>query len=167
MRICSIDDCEKPARRRGWCGMHHQRWLRNGAPVLQERVKRWCTADGCDRPHKAKGLCNMHLLRWERTGSPHIVRPSNPRGAAHQRWCGDNITYGGAHRRLRAQRGSASNCDCRECGAPAADWAYTHNDPNEKVATEGPYSTDPNRYVPMCKSCHKRFDLDYIKEKTA
>lgn len=29
---CSIDGCSNPARRRGWCGAHHQRWLRHGDP---------------------------------------------------------------------------------------------------------------------------------------
>lgn len=26
---CKVDGCKKPARRCGWCGMHHQRWLRH------------------------------------------------------------------------------------------------------------------------------------------
>lgn len=27
---CSVEGCEKPARKRGWCDMHHSRWLRYG-----------------------------------------------------------------------------------------------------------------------------------------
>lgn len=26
---CAVDGCCKPARKRGWCGTHHQRWLRH------------------------------------------------------------------------------------------------------------------------------------------
>lgn len=30
MRTCSVDDCERPYRSRGFCNMHHQRWLTYG-----------------------------------------------------------------------------------------------------------------------------------------
>lgn len=29
-RICSVEGCDKPARRRGWCDMHYGRWWRHG-----------------------------------------------------------------------------------------------------------------------------------------
>lgn len=29
---CSVDDCERAARSRGWCNMHFQRWVRTGDP---------------------------------------------------------------------------------------------------------------------------------------
>lgn len=31
--ICSIPECGKPSRRRGWCQAHHSRWRRNGDPL--------------------------------------------------------------------------------------------------------------------------------------
>lgn len=34
---CLVQDCHKPPRGLGWCGMHHQRWLRYG-DVHYERV---------------------------------------------------------------------------------------------------------------------------------
>lgn len=33
-RTCSIDDCEKPARVRGWCRTHYGRWQKNGDPLV-------------------------------------------------------------------------------------------------------------------------------------
>jgi len=32
-RICSIPDCIKPARGRGWCTTHWARWRKHGAPL--------------------------------------------------------------------------------------------------------------------------------------
>lgn len=32
-RICSVPGCEKPSRRRGWCGAHYHRWSRHGDPL--------------------------------------------------------------------------------------------------------------------------------------
>lgn len=29
-RVCSIEDCERQARARGWCEMHYRRWKRRG-----------------------------------------------------------------------------------------------------------------------------------------
>lgn len=31
-RLCSIPDCGKPVKCRGWCNNHYHRWLRNGSP---------------------------------------------------------------------------------------------------------------------------------------
>lgn len=78
----------------------------------------------------------------------------------------EHVTYRGAHIRVRIVRGRASEYRC-QCGAQSEEWAYDHADPNallEKVTMprgnvrEAPYSLDPNHYIPMCKSCHSRFD---------
>lgn len=42
--------------------------------------------------------------------------------------------------------------------------AVDNADPDESwgatsAGSLSPFSTDPNHYVPRCKSCHKRFDM--------
>lgn len=32
---CSIADCSKPLRARGWCVSHHQLWRKNGDPLIK------------------------------------------------------------------------------------------------------------------------------------
>jgi hypothetical protein len=32
MKLCTIDDCERPAVARGWCTRHYERWRRTGEP---------------------------------------------------------------------------------------------------------------------------------------
>lgn len=32
-RTCSVDGCESPSRRRGWCSKHYQRWYAHGDPL--------------------------------------------------------------------------------------------------------------------------------------
>ena len=55
-RICSIVDCDKPAKARGWCGAHHERWRKYGDPAasaaratLMDRfnAKYRVSEDGC------------------------------------------------------------------------------------------------------------------------
>ncbi len=36
-RECSIQDCVKPAKGRGWCGMHWYRWRKHGDPLFTTR----------------------------------------------------------------------------------------------------------------------------------
>lgn len=31
-RICAVDDCDRVAEARGWCGRHYQRWVKYGDP---------------------------------------------------------------------------------------------------------------------------------------
>jgi DNA-binding CsgD family transcriptional regulator len=36
-RLCLIEGCGKPAKSRGWCAMHFQRWYRTGDPLVASR----------------------------------------------------------------------------------------------------------------------------------
>jgi len=49
---------------------------------------------------------------------------------------------------------------CAHCPAQADDWAYDHEDPDELALPTGrlPHSLDLARYIPLCRSCHVRFD---------
>lgn len=66
------------------------------------------------------------------------------------------------HKRLRAERGSASDHACIDCGTKGVrlhDWAYQYTAIDEKTTETGrPYSTELSDYAPMCRSCHFRFD---------
>lgn len=71
---CSIADCDKPAKQRGWCWAHYSRWHRHGDPLVASRptplkpASPNCTIAGCDKPHFAFGLCSAHYTRRRRHG---------------------------------------------------------------------------------------------------
>lgn len=73
--------------------------------------------------------------------------------------------YKNVHRRLFANRGRAKEYRCQHCSGPASEWAYDHNDPNELYEDWmgrghlAPFSTSLDHYIPLCSSCHKKFDL--------
>jgi hypothetical protein len=72
MKVCSIEDCERPPRKRGWCSAHYTRWYVHGDPYTDHsrRGRAPCIIDGCGRPNTARGWCNMHYRRWQKHGDP-------------------------------------------------------------------------------------------------
>ena len=124
-----------------------------------------CSIENCTRTGKytTTGWCQTHYHRWWRTGDPLGVKQERgASGADAVSWKGDDITYRTMHTRLSAAKGSAAQHDCVACGNRAAHWAYDHTDPDEKTSESpwGPiaFSTDVDRYQPMCQSCHTKLD---------
>lgn len=90
METCCLPDCEKPVKykARGWCGAHHQHWLRHGDPLApksppgrkaRERPQVPC-ACGCGGT--ASGKTNRGRLGIYISG--HNARVKHPmQGKAH------------------------------------------------------------------------------------
>lgn len=80
MATCSaVEDCEKPAFRRGWCSMHYERWKTHGdfTTVKKPGKPRQlgdCSQDDCGKPAIAHDLCTKHYQRWKKFGDPAITK---------------------------------------------------------------------------------------------
>jgi hypothetical protein len=79
---CSIVDCEKRARNRGWCSAHYERWRRHGDPnhyhwtaTLWDRF--WPKVD-------ASGDCWVWTASANQFGYGHILTEGRTRGMAHR-----------------------------------------------------------------------------------
>ncbi|MFG2067742.1 hypothetical protein ACGFKZ_12895 [Micromonospora tulbaghiae] len=141
----------RPEHRKHKPGRHY------GSLMLVERI------EGSGEPRalfrcdcgNVKALQINNVARGVTTNCADRVNHPDPRRK-------DELTYDGAHNRVKAQRGSASDHLCR-CGNQAEQWAYNHADFKQRADTEGrekgrPYSINPDHYLPMCRSCHARFD---------
>lgn len=166
---CEAPDCSRTDMQgRNYCHMHYFRWYRHGSlePLRPKRsAKGVCIIGSCgnadDGPH---GLCPMHSTRKRRHGDALIVKkPEVRRGVDHPSWTGDDATYSAVHQRLRKSLGSASSSQCVDCGGDAAQWSYDRKDSAELESEFGPYSTDLSYYIARCIPCHKRFDLEAIR----
>lgn len=168
-RTCSIDGCERPLVARAMCSMHWQRWRDKGDPGQAAPLKPTgrrvpgvtCSVDGCTRSVlvAARGLCQAHYKRWQRRGEPGAaeIRPT---------WDG-SVGYRLMHDWVQKRRGRASDFNCAWCGNLAHEWAYDHADENELVMPlDSPqhagfaYSLDMDHYEPLCRSCHRKADLN-------
>ena len=159
---CSVAQCERPAKSRGWCHAHYMFWYKNRTEPTGA-VRKWgqrrtvkCAVDGCESAFALNGYCAAHWKRVEKYGDPGSAE-IKPRSV------GDAADYALAHARLKKTRGPASNHGCVGCESPAQHWAYDHRDPNEKTDHRGySYSLKAEHYRPMCVKCHKRFDMNRI-----
>lgn len=164
---CDAEGCVLRVRSSGarWCETHYYRMRRNGTMDLthpQRTERQTCRVEGCDLPDVGPHeLCAAHNARQRRYGDPtHSPGWNVMRGPGHPMWLGDDVSYSGAHSRVRSHRGSATMHPCVDCGDPAKQWSYDRTDPAEKQSDMGPYSADVERYAARCVPCHKRFDLE-------
>lgn len=119
-----------------------------------------CAVEGCDKPRKvARGrtnsrFCSMHHARRHRHGDVDVTHRLGEKDWTH------SPTYRNAHKRIVTKRGRAADHSCVACGQQAAEWAYNHRDPDERIdpARGFPYSSNPDFYDPMCRKCHTAFD---------
>ncbi|GAA3224604.1 hypothetical protein GCM10017691_12730 [Pseudonocardia petroleophila] len=102
----------------------------------------------CGRPHHGRGLCRPHWDRFHRGGDMGAeIRDA----AAVPGYCA-------MRQRLVAARGPAAAQPCAGCDREAQLWSYDGTDPVERTdpARGRRYSLDPDRYRPLCRSCHRR-----------
>ena len=161
---CIIDDCIGAVRARGFCNKHYIRQRLYGDPLtFHPDATRGCSVTDCTGDHHGHGWCQLHYQRWSKTGdplelSPHFSPLAGKSGDAHPLWQGDDAGYYAIHGRL--SKDPAMNHVCAHCLGRAEQWAYDHEDPDEHVSGAGfAYSTKGRRhYIPLCCSCHRRFD---------
>jgi hypothetical protein len=76
-RSCDVDGCDRPAKSRGWCHAHYQRWRATGDVQAARPLRSAgpCQVLDCDRQRYARGLCNTHYRRLLNTGEVRAEEP--------------------------------------------------------------------------------------------
>jgi hypothetical protein len=95
--VCTMPDCGRPHKARGYCQTHYTQFKRGISPVgpikTRERDKPpECTEDGCAEPVKSKGLCKMHYQRLLRHGYTRYRDRKKPARICEIETC-DNHLY--------------------------------------------------------------------------
>ena len=172
---CQVAGCMKNVKRAAYCYGHYMKNWRYGTPT-PEHEPRWEDLTGqrfgsivvVERGHDQHWACQCDCGATTRALTGDLNRGTKTscgNRTIHRR--SDDIGYGGAHDRVREDRGRIGTLSCVGCGEQAQHWSYNHTDPGQRFDYElskSPvaYSTDPAHYSPRCISCHKRFDLAHI-----
>lgn len=89
---CSVDGCDRPGKKRGWCLMHYQRWLRRGETGDASEMRFATSERSFERRTERRGDCliwtgatytngygeisvagkpmPVHRFAWERANGP-------------------------------------------------------------------------------------------------
>lgn len=139
---CSVDGCESPSRRRGWCASHYAQARRTGGeptPFLwkwgqaeprpkvnrRPRPERFCEVDGCGAKHEALGYCIKHVTRLRRNGSvdavQRVVRDHQPEcsvcGSVERHIASRHLCSKACERLFYTYRGQVPKTRiCAQCG---------------------------------------------------
>ena len=56
---CSVENCKRPYRAKGYCVVHYQAWRRGEVEGHKARYK-ICSKEACRKPAGRFGLCDEH-----------------------------------------------------------------------------------------------------------
>lgn len=78
-------------------------------------------------------------------------------GETNGNWAGDSVQYPGIHQWLKKNFGKANQCQNQKCLArsPNYDWARLR---------DVDYKRQREYFVQLCRSCHRKYDLDTTYE---
>lgn len=149
------------------CGLRTiARWMTiHGIPTRTDAVPRRRTGAAHPKWNGGPPKCAVCGEPFNHYNSRTVThrRCRDVRGERNSKWRGTEIEYTAMHDRVRKARGAPGQYACAHCGSVAQEWAYDHADPNERRnrvgRDDGPFSTDPNHYMPLCKPCHRKLDL--------
>lgn len=85
-----------------------------------------------------------------------VARLANPtalRGEDNASWKGDQVGYSGVHTWISKEHGKASACAF--CGKTDGNFQWAN--------ISHQYLRDRGDWEQLCVPCHKRFDLDYVR----
>ena len=167
---CEIVGCEQPRyQRRKLCASHAMRQYRYGDPNWTRPARsadlsgqRFGLVVATERDGRDNWLCRCDCGNTTSVRAGSLTSGTTRSCGKHRREA--NVGYSGMHLRLRRDFGPASELPCVDCLDHAAQWSYSHEDPDERTSPDGPYSLDPWHYAPRCVPCHKAMDLAYLAE---
>lgn len=93
--LCSVEDCTRPVRARGYCSTHWARWRKHGDPLAGafQPLPALCEIAGCEKkPHTRRqgvAVCNQHWQMLHKYGAP-VAPPRQPQAKCCVENCGNN-----------------------------------------------------------------------------
>ncbi len=138
-KICSVENCEKEARARGWCVNHWRKWKAYGdplgsAPIKNTIEKFWSLLDKSGGPDTC----------WPWMG-PRLASEYGTFGFMGHKWLVHRLS---AHLSGMAIEGRVvcHSCDNPICGNPAHLWVGSQKDNMQDARNKNRLPTGDNHY---------------------
>lgn len=101
--ICSVANCGREHKGRGFCSLHLQEAKRRQSGVEPKKERQACSIDGCDKATHAKGYCVYHYSNFRRTGDA-LTQKRAPNGSGHEcKTHGYKMVYDKSAKRQRGE----------------------------------------------------------------
>jgi hypothetical protein len=110
--------------------------------------KFYCSME-CYLPQRIENILKVGEASRFTKEKPFLGDKHQPKGEKHHAWK-KKPGYRGLHYWVRREKGEPESCV--NCNEKATDWANISGD----------YKRDTNDYQPMCRTCHKRFDMKIL-----
>lgn len=161
-RTCSIDDCGKPAKCRGWCDMHYWRWSKYGDPLRVKKTAEerfwskvdkngpegcWLWTDHLGRQGYADFWVPPRPVKAHRFAYELLVGPI-PEGLVIDHLCSVRHCVNPAHLEAVTQRVNV----LRSTNHVAAQAVATHCKRGHEFTPENTYMHRGKR---DCRTCHR------------
>lgn len=73
-KTCTMKDCKRPYRAKGYCNVHYRKW-RRGELEVKPRY-RLCGEENCKKPTFKGGYCEPHFAAWLASKKGEAPKPA-------------------------------------------------------------------------------------------
>lgn len=171
-KMCSVDDCGKPNKSRGYCDAHYRRWKATGSTARRscptcarpidcgpgkhaycsDECRPSCAFDGCHKPRRGSGdLCSAHCEQMRLRGE---LKPS--------RWAEERVCVV-CGKEVPAGTGMRKHCSgrCHRLGVHRPERPKSYNCARcsaevSLICPTGKYGKFKRSDARLCPSCKKR-----------
>jgi hypothetical protein len=151
--VCSVDDCDKPAKMKGWCYMHYSRWYRHGDVNLTNRLpmeqRFWA------KVNKTDGGCWEWTAVTNQHGYGHLHPPGSRTPIYAHRYSA-MLHFGMFDRRLFVLH----HCDNPPCVNPDHLYLGDHKDNARDMVQRG------RHWTPWVTQAHCKRGHEFTPENT-
>lgn len=129
-----------------------------GKKRLPETIRKMSESQKGEKNHRfGKPISEEHKRRISEFAKSHPLTNEQVQkkrirmsGVRNHSWKGDGASYAAIHVWLKTNHGKASFCSNNECSGRSGHFEYAN--------ISGVYCHDIRHFVPLCKSCHTKFD---------
>lgn len=156
--VCSVENCGKRVKAKGYCSTHYSRFTSNGDPNLVKKKAKYsdnenCSVENCKNRPTARGMCSRHWQLWRKHGNPNAGKyqmkirkaVTHTDGTRTCSQCERRLPIDNFHKDKRATDGYRSKC--KECRISLVKKWYKENSERQATKEKIRRRANPEKYA--------------------